>query len=266
MAHSLTAPVAVEYPSSDGKPMAESKYQLIPLAYAYDALERHFRRRRDVFVGADMFVYYRRGDPKARVAPDVMVVVGTRDHLRHSYLLWEEPKGPDFVLEITSRKTWREDQGRKRQLYRELGVTEYWQYDPTSDYLEPRLQGLRLSGGKYLRLPERALADGTTSLHSKALDLELCLPGGELRFYDTVTQRYLLSSEETEQAWRGERQARQQAEQLRQQAEQQRHREAAARRRAEQEREREVTARKAAEARLAELEARLRERGDQRRP
>ena len=37
---------------------------------------------------------------------------------------------PDFVLEITSSSTWEEDQGHKRELYRRLGVTEYWQYDP----------------------------------------------------------------------------------------------------------------------------------------
>ena len=44
------------------------------------------------------------------------------------------------MLEVTSRRTWQEDQGRKRELYRTLGVAEYWQYDPTGDYLQPRQQ------------------------------------------------------------------------------------------------------------------------------
>ena len=48
------------------------------------------------------------------------------------------------MLEVTSRRTWQEDQGRKRKLYRALGVAEYWQYDPTGDYLQPPLQGLSL--------------------------------------------------------------------------------------------------------------------------
>ena len=255
MARSPVAPVAVEYPSSDGKPMAESKYQLVPLTYAYDALERHFRQRRDVFVAADMLIYYEQGNPKARVAPDLFVVLGTRDHLRHSYLLWEEPKGPDFVLEITSRSTRGEDQGRKRELYRELGVTEYWQFDPTGDYLEPPLQGLQLIRGEYLRVPASELADGTTSLHSSVLDLEVRLRDGELRFYDALTQRYLLSSTETEQAW-------QQAEQDRRQAEQDLRREQQTRHTAETRLEQEAAARRAAEARLTELEALLRERGN----
>ena len=49
------------------------------------------------------------------------------------------PKAPDFVLEVVSRSTWREDVGRKRQVYERLGVPEYWQYDPTGEYLAQRL-------------------------------------------------------------------------------------------------------------------------------
>ena len=51
-------------------------------------------------------------------------------------------------MALTSRHTWREDQGRKRSLYRALGVAEYWQYDPTGDHLQPPLHGLRLVGGE----------------------------------------------------------------------------------------------------------------------
>ena len=51
--------------------------------------------------------------------------------MRVSYKLWEEPKAPDFVLEITSRSTRAEDQGRKREVYASLGVREYWLFDPT---------------------------------------------------------------------------------------------------------------------------------------
>ena len=40
-------------------------------------------------------------------------------------------------------------------------MREYWQYDPTRDYLEPPLQGLELSAGEYRGLPGRELADGT---------------------------------------------------------------------------------------------------------
>ena len=109
MASSLLAPATVEYPSSDGRPKAESDVQLTPLTYAREALRHHVRHRRDVYVSGNLLIYYEEGNPKARVAPDVFVVVGAPDRDRSSYLHWEEPKGPDFVLEITSRSTWRED-------------------------------------------------------------------------------------------------------------------------------------------------------------
>ena len=41
----VTIPAAVDYPCSDGQPMAESGFQLIPLLYAITALRTHFRDR-----------------------------------------------------------------------------------------------------------------------------------------------------------------------------------------------------------------------------
>ena len=244
MASSLLAPATVDYPSSDGRPMAESDFQLTPLSYARDALRHHFRDRDDVYASGNLLIYYEEGNPKARVAPDVFVVVGTPNRDRSSYLLWQEPKGPDFVLEITSRSTHREDQGKKRSLYRRLGVGEYWQYDPTDDYLDPALQGLELVAGAYRRLPARELADGTLVLSSALLGLELRLTRRGLRFHDPATAQDLLDLAETATA-------RQREQQARQDAETRLAREAEARRQ-------EAAARREAEARVAELEDLLR--------
>ncbi len=238
MASSVLAPAPVDYPSSDGKPVAESDHQFIPLTYAASRLRQHFRHRDDVYVAANLLIYYEKGT-RARVAPDVFVVLGAPRRKRSSYLLWEEPKAPDFVLEVTSRGTHGEDQGPKRDLYRRLGVTEYWQYDPTGDYLEPTLQGLELVAGEYVRLGQRVLADGTLVLTSAVLKLELRLTERGFRFHDPVTGRDLPDLGETDAAWQRERQARERAEQRWQRAEQ---------------------ARQEAEARIAELEARLRGR------
>ena len=144
MASSLSAPLApaaaIDYPSSDGKPMAESDSQRKPLTYAVDCLGYYFRNHPDVYVSGNLLIYYEEGT-RARVAPDVF---GAGKEERASYLLWKEPKAPDFVLEIASPGTWRDDQTWKRELYRRLGVGEYWQYDPTRNYLQPPLQGLEL--------------------------------------------------------------------------------------------------------------------------
>ncbi|MDE0027125.1 MAG: Uma2 family endonuclease [Spirochaetaceae bacterium] len=248
MASPPLAPAKVHYPSSDGKPMAESDFQRTPLTYAVDRLRQHFRSRRDVYVSGNLLLYYQEGNPRAVVAPDVFVVLGASSADRSTYRLWEEPKGPDFVLEITSRTTYREDQGRKRELYRSLGVREYWQYDPTRDYLEPPLQGLELSAGKYRRLRGEELADGTLALASAVLGLELRLTERGLRFHDPETGQDLPNLAETDEA--------------RQAAETRLAQEAAARQQEAVARQQEAAARAAAEARVAELEALLsRERG-----
>ena len=193
---------AVEYPSSDGKPVAESDFQLTVLTYAREALRTHFRAREDVYVAANLLIYYQEGDVEVRVAPDVFVVVGASSHERSSYLLWQEPKAPDWVLEITSRSTRGEDQGRKRGLYRRLGVAEYWQHDPTGDYLSPRLQGLELVAGEYEAMASGERGDGTQVMASAVLGLELRASERGLRFHDPETGRDLLTHAETSAAQR----------------------------------------------------------------
>jgi len=79
----------------------------------------------------------------AVVAPDVFVVRSAAKRARPSYRLWQESKGSDLVLEITSKHTRRDDQETKPRIYAALRVQGYFQYDPTGDYLQPPLQGFR---------------------------------------------------------------------------------------------------------------------------
>ena len=225
MASQELAPIAIDYPSSDGKPMADNDAQRAAIIYALDALQTWFAERADVYVSGDLLIYYREGDPGVSIAPDVFVVIGAAKHERPSYRLWEEPKAPDFVLEVASPNTWRDDLGPKRRVYERLGVREYWQYDPTGDCLPQRLQGLRLTVDGYeVQAAERS-ADGVLTLVSDVLGLELrARAGRQMRFHDPAMGRDLLS-----------------------------HREEHARA------EREAAARQAAEARVAELEALIRD-------
>ena len=238
--------------------MAETEFQLIPLIEAISALRAHFADRDDVYVVGNMFLYYEEGNPRAVVAPDLFAVVGAPKHWRHTYKLWEEPKAPDFVLEVTSRSTRRTDRGRKRDIYASLGVGEYWMFDPTGDWLTPRLQGLRLHAGEYRALSSVSTVDGGLLLHSEALGLDVRLEAGEeLRFHDPVTGRDLLGALEAKMRYK-ETQARYQETQARYQETQARYQETQVRYQETQARlEREIEARRAAEARLAELEERL---------
>ena len=97
-------------------------------------------------VSADLLVCYEEGNPRVSVAPDVFVVFGVEDRMRGNYKVWEEGKGPDFVLEVASPNTWREDVERKPAIYAGLGVEEYFLFDPMDEHYTPRLQGYRLVG------------------------------------------------------------------------------------------------------------------------
>ena len=220
---------AVEYPCSDGQPMAETDLHASCMVYVASALRWWFRKhgRDDVYVGSNNFLYYERGNPRAVVAPDVYVVVGAPAGLRDTYLLWNEPKGPDFVLEVTSASTRGDDERRKRGVYAALGVSEYFLYDPRGEYLAPPLQGWRLDEGAYRAVPAATvLSSRGVAVASEVLGLELRdeREARMVRLRDPATGQDLLTYEEVARA-----------------------------------REEEAAARRAAEARNADLEARLRE-------
>ncbi|MEW6495132.1 MAG: Uma2 family endonuclease [Cyanobacteriota bacterium] len=200
------------YPDSDGAPMAESDPARDYLIYCVEALDIYFQDRDDVYVSGNLFIYYKKGVPSAVVAPDVFVVFGIEKKKRLSYKVWEEnDKVPDFILEITSRATQENDEEDKPKKYAQLGVLEYFQYDPTGDYLKPQLKGSRLVGGKYQPIAPSLLSDGVLSIHSEVLGLDLRLIGKELRFYNPKTGKRLLSHKETQQALQQESQARRDA-------------------------------------------------------
>jgi Uma2 family endonuclease len=193
--------------------MAESDYQRPYIAYGTEVLDIFFANRPDVYVSGNVLMYYEEGNPKASVAPDVFVVFNRPKGKRTSYKVWQEDNQcPSFVLEITSKSTLSEDQGIKRGLYAFLGVPEYFQYDPSADYLEPPLQGYRLVDGNYLPLPAMPLPDGGLSVNSEILGLALHLEQGELRFYNPKTGEKLLSHAEAEAARQTAEAARQTAE------------------------------------------------------
>ena len=190
----------IEYPSSDGEPMAESDITRDFMIDGLKTLEAYFENRSDVYVSANSFIYYERGNNKASVSPDVYVVFGVRKRKRPSYKVWEEGEiTPDFALEITSETTQEKDQKLKPAIYRKLGVKEYFQYDPSGDYLNPILQGVRLVDGDYQPITGEVVSSSDISLYSETLGLELCLVYGDLRFRDPQTGELLLNEQDRKQ-------------------------------------------------------------------
>lgn len=188
----------VDYPESDGEPMAETDLHRDEMVALIEGLKGRYEARSDVYVAGNLFFYYEEGNPRAVFAPDTMVVFGVEKRQRRTYKLWEESRVPDFVLEVSSRKTATEDEGNKMVLCRRLGVREYFLFDPEGDYLEPRLQGYRLVAGHYRPI---VTAD-QGSVASQTLGLRFEVEGTSLRAFDATTGEPLLRPEEERHARR----------------------------------------------------------------
>lgn len=219
----------VHYPDSDGKPMADNDPQYYTIVDTRFALQQHYAADPQVYVGADLLIYYVEGDPGKSVAPDVMVSSGVPKGNRRSYRIWEEGKPPDVVFEFASEGSWKDDLGWKKGLYFGLGVREYFLFDPTGSHFTPTLQGYRLTEKGYealTPLPAGEKAKGELGLRSEWLELELwARPNGGagmayvLRLYNPTTDDWLPTPVELDEARRAakvraaeEREARRAAE------------------------------------------------------
>jgi len=180
---------ATVYPESDGQPMTDKDINRLLMEYAELAIRTHLRGQQ-VYVSANLFIYYQEDEPNRRVAPDVFVVKGVEPHLRDRYLLWEEKHVPCVVFEFTSRSSRFDDPGTKLGLYALLGVKEYYLFDPSGEYLNPRFRSYRLQGGQYAELAP------AESVHSPELSLDLRVEGQWLRFVDPASGQPLPTAEE----------------------------------------------------------------------
>jgi Uma2 family endonuclease len=183
----------INYPTSDGKPMAETDIHRDDMVDLIQTLQDYFAGRRRAYVSGNLLLYYEEGNPRKHVAPDVLVALDLDQEPRRDYfLVWKEGKAPDLVMEITSKTTKREDQTKKPILYREtLKVREYILFDPTEDYLTPSLQGFRLTAGEYA-----VIAPVAGRLPSEVLGLHLERDGQQLRLFDPATSTRLLTPRE----------------------------------------------------------------------
>jgi Uma2 family endonuclease len=241
----------IDYPESDGKPMGESDLHRDWMFRIIELLRYRYRGQR-VYVSGDLLLYYEEGNPKKFVVPDGFIVKDSDPNRRRIYKLWEEGRPPNVVFETTSRRTKRKDLVIKPELYRQLGIKEYFLYDPTEDYLKPPLQGFRLEADGYAPIE----ADATGALESRELAALLRLEGTELVMHDSKTGERLQTETEAKQAAYAAEKAAHEAERAAHEAER------AARVEAESRAAEEAKAREAAEDELERLRRQLREQSD----
>ena len=167
-----TPAIEIEYPDSDGEPIAENTLQYLWIHTLYGGLTALFRDRPDVFVASDLLWYPVEGDNTYRTAPDAMVAFGRPKGDRGSYMQWrEENIPPQVVFEILSPGNRAGEMALKRLFYERHGVEEYYIYDPDRVTLEGWLR----EGG---RLRPISKMGGWTS---PLLGIRFDMDGEELR-------------------------------------------------------------------------------------
>ena len=121
----------IEYPDTDGLPMAENTLQFEYIVTIKGGLDVVFRDDENVFVAGDLFWYPVEGNNQIRVAPDILVALGRPKGHRSSYMQWlEDNLPPQVIFEILSPGNRDAEMLRKFSFYERYGVEEYYIYDP----------------------------------------------------------------------------------------------------------------------------------------
>lgn len=189
-------------------------------------LIQHLGNLETTIVGADLYIT---PVPSGELAdmtevpyPDLMVAFNVDRaayRARNGYIISEQGKPPDFVIEIGSPSTGRRDTIDKRVIYAELGIPEYWRFDEAGQYHRTRLAGDRLVDGRYEPIQIDELPDGSLQGHSAILNVNLRWTSGQLGWHDPSTGEHVLTMESEREARLQEQQAHVQEQQARAQAE-----------------------------------------------
>jgi Uma2 family endonuclease len=181
---------AIEYPDSDGQPIADNTLQFEWIVTIKGGLEAVFRHRPDVFVAGDLLWYPVEGRPDIRIAPDALVAIGRPKGYRGSYKQWEEDDvAPQVVFEVLSPGNRAGRMIQKFRFYEKYRVLEYYVYDPET---------IELSGWQRVgsELQEISEMNGWTS---PLLGIRFDLASGELKLYGPDGQPFATYIELVEQ-------------------------------------------------------------------
>ncbi|MBK9264762.1 MAG: Uma2 family endonuclease [Polyangiaceae bacterium] len=163
---------------SEGRPHKKAKSRAI------DMLGLHFRAMgRKIYLAEEMSVIY---PETAGFTPDVLAVLDVEepaDDQRMAWVVQDEGKGLDWVLEVLWAGDRKKDLVENVERYATLGIPEYFIYDQK----QQRLLGYRLSPElkRYQPiLPQSGL------YRSSVLGIDLAIVEGSLRFYQGAAELY----------------------------------------------------------------------------
>ena len=167
-------------------------------------LKLHLGNPETTIVKSDLYLALdRRGSGAPFRVPDLLIAFNADPELyerNNGYVVSEQGKPPDFVLEIASPGTRVEDNTVKRDFYARHGVVEYWRFDEEDGPNRTRLAGDRLAYGAYQPIPIDTLPDGRLRGHSAVLNVILEWHDGNLNWIDPVTEEHIPTFQQEREA------------------------------------------------------------------
>ena len=173
-------------------------------------LSRYFGSPDTTLVLSEVPVGHRTSQRRGILIPDLIVAfdVDVEQVIdQWGFAIEDQGRPPDFVMEVASPHTYRNDIGPKRDGYQAYGVPEYWRYDGSGGRFYPQaLAGDRLVDGAFQ--PIAIESDGSSHWgYSEVLGLTICWEDGKLRFWDPVMERYLATHAEEADARQAQRES-----------------------------------------------------------
>ena len=178
-------PTQDELPCEDDIPMESERHKL-QMELLLETLQPWLAQRGEGYAGGNMFLYFSLAQTRGQYfrGPDVFVVLGVPRGERKSWVVWEQGKGPDLVVELLSASTSQYDKTLKKTLYaRQVHVPEYYWYDP---FNPEDFAGFALHGNSYQPL----MSDARGRIHSPTLNLDLGRWPGTFRGIEAVWLRW----------------------------------------------------------------------------
>jgi len=176
-------PTEDDLPCDDGEPMETLRHRL-QMELLIHSIDPWARARGDCFVGGNMFLYFSSEQLRGKDfrGPDFFVTLGVSPRERKSWVVWDEEKGPDLIVELLSESTAHIDKTEKKRVYQDrLRVAEYFWYDPWNP---EDFAGFILTDGRYRPLLPRTVG----RIPSPLLGLDLCWWDGS---YGGVETRWI---------------------------------------------------------------------------
>ena len=184
----------IYYPvEHEEKETGETSYHIKLITNFLQILLNFFHQRDDVFLSANMNIYYEENNPFQWYAPDLLIAFGVPNVERSSYLIIREKVFPQIVFEVASEKTWRNDVEEKLRFYDHYGAEEYYIFDPEFAYLPAPLMAFQRQGKKLVR--KEITAD---RVFSPRLGLEIVRAENNFRLFNPQMNEFLLTLEESE--------------------------------------------------------------------